>query len=244
MKKSTEWDRSFRPTTYWKAKPNKKAVAAGYLPDLEPGEVEIARIEMLSTLSDVISLRAQRDADGRIHHRFCDEYPEDEKVYEFSPVVSDEPLSFGEVADLLDNARCSDAYEDEPRVIWGILQMNRDNGLDDQEQLEGFVRVVSPFYPQLTEYFRWRTRQWLAQGVRAARAEEKRAQRLDAERRRRLVPFAAEIDAIVERETAKCTWSGSNAGMGRGMFRQKLRRRLEDIALETGQVPGEVPRVW
>jgi hypothetical protein len=243
MKKSTEWDRSFRPTTYWKAKPNSKAVAAGHLPDLEPGEVEIARIEMLSTLSDVISLRAKRDAAGRIHYRLCDEHSEDEKVYDFSPTVSDEPLSFGEIADLLDDARCSDSYEDEPRVIWGILQMNRDGGLDDQGQLEAFVRLVSPFYPQLTDYFRWRIRQWLAEGVRAARAEAKQAQRLEAERRKQLAPFAVEIDAIVEREMAKRSWHGAGAGMGRGMFRQKLKQRLEDIALETGQVPSEVPRI-
>lgn len=39
-----------------------------YLPDLDPNEVEIARIEMGSTTADVISLRAKRTRSGSIQH--------------------------------------------------------------------------------------------------------------------------------------------------------------------------------
>jgi len=171
MKKSADWDRSFRPATYWPEQSGAKEapVMTAYLAELEPGEAEIARIQMLSTLGDVISLRAKRDAAGGIHYRFCDEYPEDEKVYEFSPVASDESLTFGEIVDLLDGARCSDSYEPEPRLIWGILRMNLDSGLDNYKEIERFITVASAFYPQLTEYFRWRIRQWIAAWLRDCR---------------------------------------------------------------------------
>lgn len=243
MKSSTEWNLAFRPTTYWKTTPGKKIIPAGSLPNFECGEVEIARIQMQSTLGDVISLRARREASGRILYQFYDEYPENDIAYEFSPEASSEPLSFGEVVNLLDNARCSEPYEDESRVIWSFIKMNRESGVDDQKQLLTFIRVISPFYPQLIDYFRWRTRQWLAENIRAERAEWRQAQRIEKERLAQLAPFAADIKAVVERETAKHSWSGINAAMGRGIFQQKLRQRLEDLTLDTGKVPSEIPKI-
>ena len=44
-----------------------------YLPSYLEGETEIARIELQSTTSDVISIRA-RGQDGIIHYRIVDEY--------------------------------------------------------------------------------------------------------------------------------------------------------------------------
>src|SRR5262249_27826770 len=44
-----------------------------YLPDYRPFEVEIVRIELASTTSDVISIRAARDPEG-IRYRIVDEY--------------------------------------------------------------------------------------------------------------------------------------------------------------------------
>jgi hypothetical protein len=80
-----------------------------YLPDLAPGEVEIARIELASTTADVIAVFARREGD-HIRYRLVDEYQD--LLYDFSPERSDEPLSLGELVGLLDHA-C--AYEGPPR---------------------------------------------------------------------------------------------------------------------------------
>lgn len=105
-----------------------------YLPDLEAGEVEIARIELESVTADVISLRARR-ADKRIHYRLVDEY---ETQYEIEPASSDEPLTFGELVELINNS-------DDGERLW--FQSLRD------KNREGFIHVSSEFYPQLAAYY-------------------------------------------------------------------------------------------
>ena len=74
-----------------------------YLPGHLHGEVEIARIVLESTTMDVTSVRA-RPADGRIHYRVVDEYPD---IGPFAvlhgPTISARPLRFGELVRLIDN---------------------------------------------------------------------------------------------------------------------------------------------
>ncbi|HXF65694.1 MAG TPA: hypothetical protein VNK67_03205 [Burkholderiales bacterium] len=71
-----------------------------YLPDFEPGEVEIVRIVLASTTCDVISVRARR-VGNRIGYRVCDEYGE---KYTCIPKTSAKPLTLRQLIGLLDNA--------------------------------------------------------------------------------------------------------------------------------------------
>jgi hypothetical protein len=78
-----------------------------YLPDYLKGEVEIARIELQSTTSDVMSIRARRGPkSGRIRYAIVDEYEQD---FVFSPKSSSRPLTFGNLVDMIDGAApCED----------------------------------------------------------------------------------------------------------------------------------------
>src|SRR5207245_8542767 len=84
--------------------------------------------------ADVISLRARR-ADKRIHYRLVDEY---ETQYEIEPASSDEPLTFGELVELINNIQ-------REGDLW--FQSLRD------ANRESFIHVSSEFYPQLAAYY-------------------------------------------------------------------------------------------
>src|SRR5207244_1754378 len=64
-----------------------------YLPDLRESEVEIARIELASTMRDVISIRA-RPLQARIGYTVVDEY---ETTFAFTPQTSSRPLALREL---------------------------------------------------------------------------------------------------------------------------------------------------
>jgi hypothetical protein len=129
-----------------------------YLPDYDNGEVAIARIELRSTTGDVIEVRAQRDGD-EILYRVIDEYPED-FAYEVNPARTREPLSLGELIELIDTAEnlgIADEYNvglaDSPR------EMNYAYGGDPHELVD-FVTVSSLFYPMLRDYYARRAQHW------------------------------------------------------------------------------------
>ena len=67
------------------------------LPDMEDNELEIARLMIRSVTYDITALYAQFD-EGRIHYRMADEY-EGETLVEPSRLISDKPLSLGEMRD-------------------------------------------------------------------------------------------------------------------------------------------------
>jgi hypothetical protein len=115
-----------------------------YLPDYAEGETEIARIELESTMADVISIRAKKDRD-RIAYSIVDEY---ETVFTISPSHSDKPLTFSELISLIDGG-----WEDGLLGIY-YTQMNYSgNSLEDLEAIRSFTRVESLFYPQLNLHY-------------------------------------------------------------------------------------------
>jgi hypothetical protein len=123
-----------------------------YLPDYEPGEVEIARIELQSTTGDVISIRAKTE-EG-IHYRIVDEYGSE---FDFSPVQSHLPLSVREIVKLIDGAR-QEGYDYRGLGLCYILANYEYGGCP--EELKHFSRVESDFYPQLSTHYRHVVREW------------------------------------------------------------------------------------
>jgi hypothetical protein len=112
-----------------------------YLPDLEFGEVEIARICLQSVTSDVISIYAKTE-EGVIHYRVVDEYSGD-TVLGPGETTTTEPMTLGEITDFFLKAW----------PFMDVLQGNAEDG--DVIPLE-FFHVESEFYPHLDDVFRHR----------------------------------------------------------------------------------------
>jgi hypothetical protein len=115
-----------------------------YLPDYTEGEVEIARIELESTMADVISVRARQEAE-QIAYSIVDEY---ETEFTVSPTHSGKPLTLGELVSLIDGG-----MEEGSLGIY-YTQMNyTGESLEDLNRIRSFTRVESVFYPQLTLHY-------------------------------------------------------------------------------------------
>ena len=124
-----------------------------YLPDLLPTEVEIARVELKSTTSDVISIRARRDpGDELIHYRIVDEYETD---FTIESKASSLPLSQGELIALLDDT--TEGGEGGLAHCYNILN---NNSLGDPESLRNFTTVSSTIYPDLFEHYDAEHEKW------------------------------------------------------------------------------------
>jgi hypothetical protein len=147
-----------------------------YLPATEEDEVEVARIELASTTADVIQVRA-RNADGTIAYSVIDEYYDEGSRYDVAPASCAQPLTLGELIDLIDTARQADEghlYGDD-RIDIGLVDSARDlnyEGSGDAEGLRDFVRVSSAFYPELERYFQLRAEAWVEQKLADLGADE------------------------------------------------------------------------
>ncbi len=119
-----------------------------YLPTFDNEEVEIARICIASTTSDVTSLLARR-VGKRIHYRVVDEYGGDTLTGP-SKRTSNKPLTLGQVESFFNGAWW----------ILEILEMNfGENGYDEIEMLN-FTNPSSEFYPEFAELYRKRIIEW------------------------------------------------------------------------------------
>jgi hypothetical protein len=131
-----------------------------WLPDLLPGEVEIARLEYASVTADVVAIRA-RPADGEIRYRIVDEY---EETYVSAVESSREPLTLGEMLGLLDRSYHPAAPTDLiVEVAYGMVEGPWEDlfrGGDSPEEAVNFVSVSSVFYP-LAEYYENRVAEWI-----------------------------------------------------------------------------------
>ena len=113
-----------------------------YLPDFLDGEVEIARVTPASTTMDVTSIRA-RIVDGGYEYRVVDEYEEErETEFDVQPKSSDEPLTLGQVIDIIDTSE----------LVSGPRDMNFQGGAT-AEEIFNFATVTSVYYPDLETYF-------------------------------------------------------------------------------------------
>lgn len=103
-----------------------------YLPSAQAGEVEIARVTLRSTTSDVVVVRARR-AGGRIHYHVADEYG-GSTLSTSTCRTSTEPLTMGALVDFLLRA-------------WDLLECLDCNFEGDVAAMHDFFSGESEFYP-------------------------------------------------------------------------------------------------
>ena len=120
-----------------------------YLPEFKIGEEEIVRIQLASTTSDVISVRA-RPVSGGIAWRVVDEYPENGE-YVLSPALSRGPLCLEELIGMLDGA-IHTAIELEGGLPLGWNNVNLD-GDEAASELRHFTSLESSLYPGLDQHY-------------------------------------------------------------------------------------------
>ena len=114
-------------------------MGGNYLANLEPGEVEIARISIKSTTQDVNCVYAKMHS-GKICLRVVDEYG-GETLNEPSELTVEEPLTLGDLTNFFLNA-CE---------LEGTLEANFGN---DLESSLDFFTASSDFYPNLDKLVR------------------------------------------------------------------------------------------
>ena len=114
-----------------------------YLPDIDEKEVEIARITLASTTSDVTSVYARRDK-RRIHYRVVDEYGGDTLT---GPTTrtSIKPLTLKELVKFFNAA-------------WPLIDVIRGNEFSSVEEALDFFTAQSQFYLQIDQLYRQRIR--------------------------------------------------------------------------------------
>jgi len=117
-----------------------------YLPDYERDETEIARIELNSTMADVISIRACLDEGETIDYSVVDAH---EGKFNLWTEWSDKPFSLSELVDFIDRT------ELEGSSYSGLsLSFNNSNAEGmDKEDLVGFTTISSEIYPDLEDHY-------------------------------------------------------------------------------------------
>jgi hypothetical protein len=129
-----------------------------YLPDYAVNEVEIARIELRSTTSDVISVRA-RPRGERIWYSVCDEY---ETAYAIPRKTSSRPFPLRELISFLDAVEQSGTTDPDWNRFGFVLSFNQSN-LEcgaDLDSLRDFTRVESDYYPDLGVHYAKAIEEW------------------------------------------------------------------------------------
>lgn len=134
-----------------------------YLPPDLPGETTIARIALRSTTGDVIEIRARPGVPG-IRYRIVDEYDTD-FILPFDR--SQEPLSMGELIDLIDR---SQGMGEVPGLVLHFLDRSFGRGnrwgklhAEWLTSVRRFVTVSSEHYPDLGSYYEAAVEEWLAE---------------------------------------------------------------------------------
>ena len=131
-----------------------------YLPGYLPGEVEIARICLRSTTSDVISVRARPTARATIAYRVVDEYEEE---FVLPIKENDQPLTLEQLIQLLDNGTMQNSGFPSGGLSLGYNNLNAEDS--DFEHLRHFTRIESEIYDQLDEHYQQVFEDWVAENV-------------------------------------------------------------------------------
>ncbi|MDB4619122.1 hypothetical protein OAH15_00375 [bacterium] len=129
-----------------------------YLPEYIKDETEIARIELQSTLADVISIRAKTE-EGIITYSVVDEY--DESEFELPIDMSVEPFSLQELIEFIDGVRFNGST--------GIATCHNESNSEamDRESLADFTTVNSDIYTELEAHYLNVFKEWIKEGEEA-----------------------------------------------------------------------------
>ena len=114
-----------------------------FLPPYLPLETEIARIELKSTTSDVISVRARPIGQDKIAYRIVDEYESDETAI---PATSSAPLTLLELIQMIDQDKTGYGGK-------GIAYNTSQNEFALELDLRNFTTVDSMFYHDLYYHY-------------------------------------------------------------------------------------------
>lgn len=139
-----------------------------FLPDSTKGEVEIARINLASTLSDVYSIRARRSrVGGRIRYRIVDEY---NSMWSVFPASSARPFTLRQLARFIDDVAYDMNNGDVRDAFWHdlIAPMVQDG---DRARALRFLEFESSHYPDLGDYFKKRIERWVDETLKANEME-------------------------------------------------------------------------
>lgn len=125
-----------------------------YLPNYQSGGVEIARVCMRSTLSDVISIRAALKG-KKIHYDVVDEH---DNEFELLPKSSARPLTFRELISLIDTCH----IKDDLNYVNLVLMYREENYrvIQDIDLVSDFVYLESSFYPELNRWYEDVAEEW------------------------------------------------------------------------------------
>jgi hypothetical protein len=123
---------------------NRAFLGGEYLPDYANNETEIARIELASTTSDVISIRAQY-LPNEIRYRIIDEH---ETEFDLAFGASRRPLTLEQLINFFEGSSL-------PGVTGSLaLVYNRLNSSHGtRAKVRNFTNISSDLYPQLHEHF-------------------------------------------------------------------------------------------
>ena len=129
-----------------------------FLPSYLAGEIEIARITLKSTTSDVISLRARPIPEG-IAYRIIDEYG---AKFTLPIPSSTEPLTLAELMRQFDEGSLDDSgFNNSDGLTLGYNWLNVDE--DNHESLRSFTSISSRIYRKLHAHFENVYDDWLEQ---------------------------------------------------------------------------------
>ena len=128
-----------------------------YLPGYQRDETEIVRIELQSTTSDVISIRAVRDG-AVIRYRVVDEYGEEFSV---TPETSRRPFTLRQLVRFIDDVSHPDLTHP------FSLAYNELNSEDPtrRAELRHFTRIGSDIYPQLAAHYERVFEDWVGEAA-------------------------------------------------------------------------------
>ncbi len=126
------------------------------LEELEVPSCTLARIELESTLSDVLFVEALEHPEGGYRIVVVDEYET-----QFVPAITHtpEPLTLGELLRVLDETTREGEDEEVAGIAHSLREANAAGG-ESRAELTGFVRIRSEVYPQLEALDRSRAEQW------------------------------------------------------------------------------------
>ena len=125
-----------------------------FLPDYMENEIEIARITLNNLTLDTWSVRARKDGE-RIKYRVVDE---EELMYSCTPEESREPLTFGDLIDLIDK---SYDISNGLRIPTNPFRDFNLHLLENSQDEVDFVTVFSIFYPEVKEWYEEEAREYL-----------------------------------------------------------------------------------